>query len=115
MDALLYVGLSNAVLAALLAIVAAVVTRLWPRPALAHALWLLVLLKLVTPPLVPLRLAWPFEMEASRDGEEAVNEPLPIGRGPAGGDDSVTSTELVIGWPGLESSKAPAGQEAIPK
>jgi beta-lactamase regulating signal transducer with metallopeptidase domain len=31
------------------------------RPALAHTLWVLVLLKLVTPPLVPFALPWPAE------------------------------------------------------
>jgi beta-lactamase regulating signal transducer with metallopeptidase domain len=41
----------NALLATVLAIGAAVLTRIWRRPALAHGLWLLVLLKLVTPPL----------------------------------------------------------------
>ncbi|HEV3142819.1 MAG TPA: M56 family metallopeptidase [Gemmataceae bacterium] len=54
MDWLLHVGLSNAVLAALLAGVVWVVTRKLRRPAVAHSLWLLVLLKLVTPPFMSL-------------------------------------------------------------
>ena len=54
MDTLLHVGLSNALLATVLALVTAGVCAVWRRPALAHGLWLLVLLKLVTPPLVPL-------------------------------------------------------------
>jgi bla regulator protein blaR1 len=48
--ALLYLGLSNAVWAIVLAFFAVVGARLWRRrPAVVHALWLLVLLKLVTP------------------------------------------------------------------
>ena len=50
MDALLHAALNNAAWAAALALAAAAGARIWRRrPALAHALWLLVLLKLVTP------------------------------------------------------------------
>ena len=52
MHAWLLLGLSNAVLATGLAIVAAVVTRFVRRPEVAALLWLLVLIKLVSPPLV---------------------------------------------------------------
>ncbi|MBI3408613.1 MAG: M48 family metalloprotease [Planctomycetes bacterium] len=55
---LLEVGLSNLVVAAVLAMVAAMAGRCFRRPALTHALWLLVFLKLITPPLVPLPLGW---------------------------------------------------------
>jgi RND family efflux transporter MFP subunit len=56
-DALLRVGLQNACWAAALALAAAVAARIWGRkPALAHALWLLVLLKLLAPSLVGLDL-----------------------------------------------------------
>src|SRR5437660_10014051 len=58
MDALLWMGTANAVLAGVLAVLAALSGWLFcKRPALVHGLWLLVLLKLVTPPLVPLHLA----------------------------------------------------------
>src|SRR4051794_35315774 len=59
MGALVEIGLWNAVGAAALALVAAALARLCRRPALAHVLWLLVLLKLVTPPLIPLSVPWP--------------------------------------------------------
>jgi bla regulator protein BlaR1 len=52
MDSLLQVGLSNAAVATVLALVASIVSLVWRRrPALVHGLWLLVLLKLLTPPL----------------------------------------------------------------
>lgn len=47
---------SNVVLAGLLAVSALVLTRFWRSPHLAHALWMLVLIKLVTPPIVELPL-----------------------------------------------------------
>ena len=40
----------------ILAVTALALTRFWRSPHLAHALWLLVLIKLVTPPMVPLPL-----------------------------------------------------------
>ena len=52
MGTLLELGLDNAFVALILAPVAAVLGRLGRRPALAHTLWLLVLLRLVAPPLL---------------------------------------------------------------
>jgi WD40 repeat protein/beta-lactamase regulating signal transducer with metallopeptidase domain len=52
MAPLLYAALANAVLAVPLAVLAAAAGRLCRRPALAHALWVLVLVKLLTPPLL---------------------------------------------------------------
>ena len=63
---LLHAGLNNAVWTVGLALGAAIGSRLWrSRPAVGHALWLLVLLKLVTPSLV--RLAMPVAELAVRD------------------------------------------------
>jgi beta-lactamase regulating signal transducer with metallopeptidase domain len=89
-DALLRLGLENALAATLLALVAALSTRLG-RPALAHAFWLLVLLKLVTPPLYPLYLPRPEQVhpapaaavEVLPAGEETPAPPLLLADGPA--------------------------------
>ena len=66
--ALLEIGLSNLAVAAALAGLALAAGRWGTRPALTHALWLLVLLKLVTPPVVhlhvPLLPAIPVERTA---------------------------------------------------
>jgi beta-lactamase regulating signal transducer with metallopeptidase domain len=59
MELLLQVGLSNALVAGGLALVAVAVSSVCRRPAVIHALWLLVLLKLVTPPLVRVPVPWP--------------------------------------------------------
>ena len=61
MEALVHAMLSNALAAAGLALIPAVLTRAGRSPALVHSLWLLVLLKLVTPPLVTL----PFQLPVS--------------------------------------------------
>ncbi len=61
MDQLLAIGLGNTCIALMLAIGAAIVGIRNRRPQLAHLLWLLVLVKLVTPPLwsIPVELAGP--------------------------------------------------------
>jgi beta-lactamase regulating signal transducer with metallopeptidase domain len=52
METILHIGLSNAAVAGVLAIVVAGVALVCRKPAVLHGLWLLVLLKLLTPPLV---------------------------------------------------------------
>ena len=58
MTGLLEVSLSNAAMALALALLAAGVGAVARRPALAHSLWLLVLLKLVAPPLWGVPVPW---------------------------------------------------------
>src|SRR5262245_11367971 len=75
MELLLTMALTNALLAALLAAAAWAAGRALPgRPAVAHALWLLVLLKLITPPVVPIGLGWgrPAVSDAAPDPEPAT-------------------------------------------
>jgi beta-lactamase regulating signal transducer with metallopeptidase domain len=57
---LLEFGLVNAVLLTVLALLVALLDRRVRRPELSHLLWVLLLVKLVTPPLVPIGLDWPF-------------------------------------------------------
>ncbi len=78
MEALLHVGLSNCLMALGLAAVAACVGRWCRRPAVTHGLWLLVLLKLVTPPLLLIPVSWPAAQQARRDAEA----PVPLRAGP---------------------------------
>ena len=56
MSALVSLVLTNAAAAAVLALLAWLVSRRSRRQALVHGLWLLAIAKLVTPPLVPLRV-----------------------------------------------------------
>ena len=59
MDTLLMAAFDNAVLVSLMAVVVLIVDRGARRPALSHWLWLLLLVKLVTPPLPAVHLALP--------------------------------------------------------
>jgi beta-lactamase regulating signal transducer with metallopeptidase domain len=82
----LEVGLSNALAALVLAVPAALVGRLGRRPALAHALWLLVLVKLITPPLFHWPMAWPGfappPLAVSPVAEEPANMEVEVLPGP---------------------------------
>jgi beta-lactamase regulating signal transducer with metallopeptidase domain len=57
---LLEIGLSNALMVVPSALLVAAVTRVCRWPALSHSLWLLVLLKLMTPPFLRVPVSWPL-------------------------------------------------------
>jgi hypothetical protein len=82
MDIIRQTLLANALAAILLAIAAAAISRFARRPPLAHFLWLLVLLKLVTPPVwsfeIPIAVATPA---ADTPGELRVASAPPQSRG----------------------------------
>jgi beta-lactamase regulating signal transducer with metallopeptidase domain len=59
MDFLAHAALSNAIVVSVLAPIILAVDRLSKCPPLTHRLWLILLIKLVTPPLVPIALPWP--------------------------------------------------------
>lgn len=89
----------NALLASLLGAAAWLVGRNGRHPALAHALWVLVLVKLVTPPL----MRWPVELEVEREGWVAavLTEP-----------DSASSTAIVSESPGDDALATGEGEPA---
>lgn len=60
MDNLFDIMLSNTIVASTLAVIAYGAGRIWHNPQLRHILWMLVLLKLMTPPLisVPIESTW---------------------------------------------------------
>jgi beta-lactamase regulating signal transducer with metallopeptidase domain len=72
MNALLEIMLSNVLMAGVLA-VPATLAGLWGRrPAFTHGLWLLVLLKLVTPPLFQMAVTWPTPPAPLADVQPAL-------------------------------------------
>src|SRR5262245_60860587 len=93
MSSFLTVVLSNAVVAAGLAVLAALAGRVVRRPALAHAIWLLVLLKLVTPPLLNVPIAW-----VDDDSPQTSPAPAAVAGQPAAGAPLIV--ELLDDWPG---------------
>jgi beta-lactamase regulating signal transducer with metallopeptidase domain len=72
----LQLGVGNALMALPLALAAALVGRFGRRPALTHALWLLVLVKLVTPPLLPLPLPWLTDALPALATADVTPEPI---------------------------------------
>ncbi len=73
MPLLLEIGLANAACAAAIALLALCVSRVCRRPALMHALWLLVLIKLVTPPIFSL----PVRLLPAPEATMAASAPTP--------------------------------------
>lgn len=73
MTILFELGLTNALLTAILAIFAYAITRIWTNAHLAHFLWLIVLLKMVTPPLVSVPISLGFHWNAT---ESASSSPI---------------------------------------
>src|SRR5262249_33691952 len=67
-------GMSNALMATLLALLAAAAGRFCRRPALVHCMWLLVLLKLVTPSFVVFPIPW---TDAPKTQIKTSAEPTP--------------------------------------
>jgi WD40 repeat protein/beta-lactamase regulating signal transducer with metallopeptidase domain len=86
MSLLVWAALANAACAAVLALVAVLVGRRCRRPAVLHALWLLVLVKLVTPPLWPVRLGWLAEDAPAADPAPALPPVLFVAEVPASQD-----------------------------
>lgn len=111
MGTLLDIGLGNALAAAVLtplvALAAGAASRA-RRPALAHGLWLLVLLKLVTPPPFAVALPWPAGPEA-RTPEAPVAIPDPA---PADAPDGLADADAPDAAPAFAPD--PGGREPDP-
>lgn len=74
---LLSMALANAVLVVPLAVLAFLVGRYSRRPALAHVLWIVVLVKLVTPPLVEIPVGWRVDLYALANQTPAHSDDAP--------------------------------------
>ena len=61
MQSILEAALSNAFIAFLIAVIVTILAQAIRRPSILHALWLLVLIKLVTPPLIDVPLSAPMD------------------------------------------------------
>ncbi len=112
MGALVEVALWNAAGSAALALLAAAVSRVCRRPALTHTLWLLVLLKLVTPPLVPFSLPWPAGDAAGPPGEEAPAPPVAEVDAPPAADLDLPPAEVSAEGPAPAADPVDAGPRA---
>jgi beta-lactamase regulating signal transducer with metallopeptidase domain len=101
--------LSNAVVATLLALLAAAVSSICRRPALVHSLWLLVLIKLITPPIVPVEV---FHFAAEKPPRpERMAAALPAAE-PQESDEPEINQDSLAWIPDVqESDPAPIFQE----
>jgi beta-lactamase regulating signal transducer with metallopeptidase domain len=114
-ETLLHVGLSNALLATVLALLAALVGRCCRRPAVRHGLWLLVLVKLVTPPLFSVGLPWsagPAPVEGPAPYEAIItSEPdaVPVEEDGSAAEAHLASSPAVLGPPTTVSGIAVLG------
>ena len=71
--------ISNAITATILALIALAVSKAWPRrPALAHACWLLVLVKLLTPPIYVFPLTLPASVQVAQTKPKEVEPNIPL-------------------------------------
>ena len=105
MDHLLLIGIQNAAAASILALAVFGLTRLWRNPLLGRALWLLVLVKLVTPPL------WEIPVDAAILG--GAESPQRTAVDAAGGfavAESVANIRATVPWfdDGVSTGPAPA-------
>ena len=73
MESLVHAMLSNALAVTVLAGAVTVVGWKSRRPALIHGLWLVVMIKLVTPPVVPVSLPVVAGNRAGRNARAAVS------------------------------------------
>jgi bla regulator protein BlaR1 len=88
-------GLANAVMATVLAVLAAGIGLFCRRPAVRHTLWLLVLLKLVTPPVFSVPVCCPNALPTLFPKPEAVRSPHePLG------SESADVRQTVVDRPG---------------
>lgn len=94
MTTLLNIALINAVTVLPLAVLACVVGRVARRPALTHALWVLVLLKLVTPPLfnLPMTIDVPAANRAVAESDTPFVETSPLRDGLTGTAESAVDS-----------------------
>jgi beta-lactamase regulating signal transducer with metallopeptidase domain/protocatechuate 3,4-dioxygenase beta subunit len=116
--------LSNAAVAAILALVAAVVGRVTTKPQIRHALWVLVLVKLVTPPVVQIPIIYAnsesFGSETGLTSNVAVSEartvdvPIEVHHETEDRADSAHRPQQALPFPPVVNPEAKKGADARP-
>ena len=96
--------MSNLVVSSVLAVVVVVISRWIRRPAVTHCLWLIVLLKLITPPIVPIRIAIPETSGPTPIGAFGTQETSRLPQIPLN-----AGTPKGISGPQLEFQDSPTG------
>src|SRR5262245_57180627 len=110
MESLAHDMLSNAVVVSLLTIAVAVLGRILRRPAWIHTLCLLAILKLVTPPIVPVALPQPWPVAPAVAESAPLREPLDVPPAPAADLEDEGTERLDVRDPGPDG-----GLSALPR
>jgi beta-lactamase regulating signal transducer with metallopeptidase domain len=117
MEPLLRLLLTNAALAGVLAATAWVASRFVRRPAVAHALWLAAIVKLLTPPLVPVPLLPSPAFDPGRAFAAAAHAPAdtPVdeGRRIRSPRPLASIADATAGWGTIEPRNASAAAVAV--
>jgi hypothetical protein len=107
MDSILDVVLGNALVATVLALLAAGSTMALRRPAFTHALWTLVLVKLMTPSFIPVPIpGHAGYLTAESDDVSLLQRPGPVASGGTG------ALHAAVSPPGPGSSEGPGERAA---
>ncbi len=115
MNSFVQIAWSNAFVATALALLVFCITRAYRKPALSHCLWILVLLKLVTPPIisVPMPVSW-----VPGSGLEAVGaapSAEPLGRPTSGALEPTAAASVAEIEPTRETEPATAARPKAPR
>ena len=122
MDALFQIGLQNACWALALALAAALGARVWRRrAAVAHTLWLLVLLKLLTPSLVGISLQGPSRRTAETlarheprvTGDQTPHSPFVLPRAESMGHPVPDGARALKSAPAARVNRGPGAERAV--
>ena len=104
MQTLLEIGLVNAVMATGLAFLAALIGRFCRRPAVMHLLWILVLLKLMTPPAMWVPFTWPGPLAGTQIDSRTIDPELPYAVNEEPSEDAAVSEGT---GPGADAAEPP--------
>src|SRR5262245_19784184 len=111
MGSLLQVAITNAALATVLALAAFALARWTRNPPLVHFAWLVVLVKLLTPPILPVAIPAPLPGLLAGAGRPAPEPPPdPAGRPEADPGPDAPSMDVLV----LEAPLAEEAEDARP-
>ena len=96
MSSILTAVISNAAVVAVLAPLVWLMTRWARKPAVTHALWVLLLVKLITPPLVAVPLPWSITVEEPSLLQLLVEDALAVGAARPSGDHADKSLRAAV-------------------
>jgi beta-lactamase regulating signal transducer with metallopeptidase domain len=114
MSALFEIGVANAAGATVLALLVAAISKLLRRPPLAHTLWLLVLLKLVSPPMVTIPVPVLSAFSPTTVSPIEVAEVIPLLQLPTEAVVVAEDRDALVQASNIRASRAPEPMSVAP-